>query len=191
MQRPVNTRGTRLRPTALFVIALTIVSGCGGSAHQVTTRGIRPSTTSASSPRGASESLRAAAIAWSKAFLTGPLDEIAKAQGPECGAFPDTSSSVNDQVSAMYLLHIRDVLRHQTGVALNSIRIRGVLVRKVTATSGEAEVQYDLPASATGNDNWVGYELRNGQWKVADCHAPIGGSSSSSSSATPTTSAAP
>jgi hypothetical protein len=54
-------------------------------------------------------------------------------------------------------------------------------VRNVTDTSGEAEVQYDLPASAVGNDNWVTFERHNGHWKVSDCHAPIGGSSSSSS----------
>ena len=65
------------------------------------------------------------------------------------------------------------------GRALDKIKIRGVLVRKVTGTSGEAEVQYNLPVSVAGNYNWVGFELYNGRWKVADCHVPIGGSGGS------------
>jgi hypothetical protein len=79
------------------------------------------------------------------------------------------------------LRHMRAVLEHNLGVSLASIKVTGVRVRNVTATSGEAEVQYNFPTSVIGNDNWVTYELHGGSWKVADCNGPIGGSGSSSS----------
>ena len=67
-----------------------------------------------------------------------------------------------------------------TGEPLSTIRVAGVQTRNVTATRGEAVVQYDLPVAKTGNDNWVTYDYEDGQWKVANCHAPIGGEQSSS-----------
>jgi hypothetical protein len=73
----------------------------------------------------------------------------------------------------------RAEMEHYLRVPLPSIRIEGVQVREVTATTGEAEVHYALPASVVGNDNWVSYGYQDGQWKVTDCHAPIGGESSS------------
>jgi hypothetical protein len=75
----------------------------------------------------------------------------------------------------------RAEMEHYLGVPLSSIRITGVQVRDVTSTSGDAEVDYALPASVVGNDNWVSYAYQDGQWKVANCQAPIGGQSSSPS----------
>ena len=67
------------------------------------------------------------------------------------------------------------------GHTLGSIRVVRAHVRNVTSTTGEAEVQYDLPDVETGNDNWVTYTYEGGQWKVADCRAPVGGESQTSS----------
>ena len=80
-----------------------------------------------------------------------------------------------------YLRAMRVEMERYTRVPLASIRAIGVQVRNVTATTGDAEVQYNLPASRAGNDNWVTYGYQDGQWKVTNCHAPIGGESSSSS----------
>jgi hypothetical protein len=68
------------------------------------------------------------------------------------------------------------------GRPLDKIKINGVALRNVTSSSGDALVEYDLPAKVVGNDNWVNYAIHDGRWKVSDCHAPIGGSSSSGSS---------
>jgi hypothetical protein len=118
--------------------------------------------------------------------LTGTPQDIVSLQGPECA--PPTSSTFNEQVAEAELRQLRGQMQLRFGRAPSAIKIRGVLVRNVTARSGDAEVQYDLAQSVVGNDNWVTYELTDSQWKVADCHAPIGGTSSSPSS-TPTTQA--
>jgi len=76
-------------------------------------------------------------------------------------------------------------MRRRLGRPLDAIGGRAVRVRNVTATTGEAEVQYDLPRSVVGNDNWVEFRLENGRWKVSNCHAPIGGESSSSTASSP------
>ena len=57
-------------------------------------------------------------------------------------------------------------------------------MRNATATYGEAEVDYELPASVVGNDNWVTYQYQDGQWNETNCHAPIGGESESVSAST-------
>ena len=85
-----------------------------------------------------------------------------------------------------YLGEMRAEMERFTRVPLASIRVNGVHVRNVTATTGDAEVQYDLPPSSVGNDNWVTYGYQNGQWKVTNCHAPIGGESTSSSASAST-----
>jgi hypothetical protein len=121
-------------------------------------------------------SLRATAIAWSRAFLTGSLADIRALQGPKC-----TGSTASPAIKVAYLKGLRAEMRHFIGVPLNQIRITGVQVRNATANSGEAEVEYDLPQSKTGNDNWVDYEMDGGRWKVANCNAPIGGESQSAS----------
>lgn len=94
------------------------------------------------------------------------------------------SPSVNPAVAEVYLRGERAVMERHVGVPLDSIRITGVRVRNVTATSGEAEVEYALPASVVGNDNWVTYQYRHGQWKETSCRAPIGGESQSSAAST-------
>lgn len=72
-------------------------------------------------------------------------------------------------------------LQHTLGTPLRVIRITGVRTRNMTATTGDAEVLYALPAAVAGNDNWVSYGYQHGKWKVTDCHYPIGGESVSAS----------
>jgi hypothetical protein len=130
-------------------------------------------------------SLRAAARAWAKAFLTGSISDIRRLQGPECTAHaPKYPAEFLNE----YLRGERLVLARHVGRPLDKVRIRGVRVRNVTSTTGEAEVVYDLPDAKVGNDNWVLYRLHDGQLKVANCNAPIGGESSSISSPPPSTS---
>src|SRR5579872_2364232 len=118
--------------------------------------------------------LRNAARAWSKAFLTGSIAEIRGMEGAACVSAPTAAPRAQEaDVRAM-----RAETERSLAVPLASIRIKGVLVRRVTATSGDAEVRYELPASVVGNDDWVAYGYQDGQWKVTDCHAPIGGESS-------------
>jgi hypothetical protein len=118
--------------------------------------------------------LRAAATAWSKAFLTGTVADIRSMEGASCASGTPTA---NPAVVEVYLRGMRAVMEHHLGAPLGSIRITGVRVRNVTATSGEAEVEYALPASVVGNDNWVTYQYRDRQWKETNCHAPLGGES--------------
>lgn len=124
--------------------------------------------------------LRDAARAWSKAFLTGTVANIHSMEALSCLSTP----TVADSVAKAYLRAQRAEMEHYLAVPLASIRIKGVEIRDVTATTGDAEVQYALPASVVGNDNWVSYGYQGGQWKVTDCHAPIGGESSSASAST-------
>jgi hypothetical protein len=70
------------------------------------------------------------------------------------------------------------------GRPLDQVHITSVKTRKVTATRGEAEAVYDLPESATGNDNWLEYRYADGRWRVDDCNLTIGGSSSQASGGT-------
>ena len=121
-----------------------------------------------------STSLKATAIAWAHAFLVGSLNDIKALQGPECAVHSGTtipSPTVNQ-----YLRGERAVMQRYFGRPLDKIKITRVAVRNVTSTIGEALVEYDLPATVVGNDNWVSYTVHNGRWKVSDCHAPIGGS---------------
>jgi len=102
-------------------------------------------------------------------------------EGASCLSAP----TVAPAVAEAYLKAQRAEMERYLAVPLASIRIRGVEVRDVTATTGDAEVHYALPASVVGNDNWVSYGYQDGQWKVTDCHAPIGGESSSPVASTP------
>lgn len=136
------------------------------------------SASSAAQPTSAGiAGLRAAAIAWSTAFLTGSAADIRKMEGMQCRSGPTLSAAV---VNA-YLQGMRLELQHYLGTPLRSIRIIGVRTRDVTSTTGDAEVKYDLPARVVGNDDWVSYAYQQRRWKVTNCHAPIGGESSSAS----------
>ena len=143
-----------------------------------------------SSTSSPTTSLKATALAWAHAFLTGTASQQYDLQGPEClsGAKPKLTPS-NLAVAAADLRKERADIARRYGMSTATMqsKIVGVSVRNVSERTGEAEVRYSLPVAVTGNDNWVTYELVDGKWKVQDCHAPIGGSSESSSSPAPTT----
>jgi hypothetical protein len=147
--------------------------GSGGSAAPSTSTVVLP-------PAGnTSASLEATAIAWAHAFLVGSLEDIKALQGPECA--DHTGDTVPVGTVRQYLRGERAVLAKHLGRPLEKITISRIALRNVTSTSGDALVEYDLPADVVGNDNWVTYAIHDGRWKVSDCHAPIGGSSSSAS----------
>jgi hypothetical protein len=152
-------------------------TGHGNSGSRLSASRILPGTTTSKGIPG----LRSAAREWSKAFLTGTVADIRAMEGASCLSTP----AVAPAEARAYLQAERVEMEHYLGVPLSSIRITGVQVREVTATTGEAEVHYALTASVVGNDNWVSYAYQHGQWKVSDCHAPIGGESSSPSPSTP------
>jgi hypothetical protein len=124
-------------------------------------------------------SLKATAVAWAHAFLVGSLEDIKALQGPECDVHDGTPVPI--RTARQYLDRERVAMRRYFGRALDTIEIQRVAVRNVTPTTGEALLEYNLPPTVVGNDNWVTYAVHNGRWKVSDCRAPIGGSSSSAS----------
>jgi hypothetical protein len=149
-----------------------LCSACGAGSSSTAAPG-SPTETGA-------DGLRAAATAWSDAFLTGTTMDIRNMEGAQC--LP-TSSSTSGGMESL-LAGMRTSMERRIGTSLRSVRITGVRVRNVTATTGNAEVKYALPASVVGNDNWVSYAYEAGQWKVTNCRAPFGGSSQSPSPAT-------
>ncbi len=125
--------------------------------------------------------LRAAAMAWSRAFMTGSVADIRNIEGGPCHSIP---KAVTSSALEVYLTRVRAAMAHYFGMPLGSIRITDIKVRNVTASTGDAEVQYALPASVVGNDNWVSYGYLGGQWKMTSCRPPIGGESTSTSGMT-------
>ena len=152
-----------------------LASGCSGSGSAASSTG-----TAALPPAGNSTgSLKATAVAWAHAFLVGSYGDIKALQGPECT--DQSGTTLPTGTVNQYLRAERAVMAKEFGRPLNEITIKSVATRNVTSSSGDALVEYDLPAAVVGNDNWVSYAIHNGRWKVSDCHAPIGGSSSSAS----------
>lgn len=134
-----------------------------------------------SSPEKGMVGLRAAAVAWAHAVFTGTVADIKGLEGSQCRGGPRYSPTVLNE----YLEGMRSELQHTLRTPLRLIRITGVRTRNVTATEGDAEVLYALPAAVVGNDNWVSYRYQQGKWKVSSCHYPIGGESVSSSASAP------
>ncbi len=129
-------------------------------------------------------SLKATAEAWARAFLVGSPDDIRALQGPECAN--NTGTTQPQRIVSAFLSTERALIAKHVGRPVDRIKIEDVLVRNVTASQGDALVEYDLPANVVGNDNWVTYAVHGGRWLVADCHAPIGGESSSKSASAST-----
>lgn len=157
----------------LGVIAAVACSACGTAAPRGSSA---PTTPSTFTPL----TLTATAIAWSHAFLDGSPSDVKALLGTECSSNVP-SSVVQDDLDGM-----RSALRRETGMLPEKIRITGVRTRNVTATSGEAEVEYDQPSTVVGNYNWVTYQVEGGRWKVADCNPPIGGVATTTPTATVT-----
>jgi hypothetical protein len=171
----------------VVVLSLALLGACGRSKSE-TPAPIASSTTTtpASNNSNTDESVKAAALAYARAYLSGSATDLYNMQGPECRS--DMKLSTDNKAAADDLLReMRQDLEQQLGMPARAIeaKILGVVPRNVTATTADAEVRYGLPESVTGNDNWVTYERINGSWKVQNCHAPIGGSGGSSSGAQP------
>ena len=94
------------------------------------------------------DTLKGTAIATAKAWLTGTADDIMRYEGPACG--PKQRADVTPAKAAAALKELRAPLESLVGRPLKTVKIRGVRVRNVTASSGEAEVEYNLPASVAG-----------------------------------------
>ena len=119
--------------------------------------------------------LRTAAAEYARAWLSVDLAAITRSHGPGCGN-GGSRPAIDDKALAPEAREMRSKLEQQLGVPLSSIKVRGVLVRKVTRATGEAEVEYNQPIRVTGDDNWVAYELHDGRW-TNDCKLPIGSGS--------------
>jgi hypothetical protein len=133
---------------------------------------------------GHSTTLEAAAIANAKAWLTGTVDEIKRHQGPECSSRKGAATARTHEAAA--LRKLRAGWAQRMGRPLKNVRVLGAQARNVTATSGEAEVEYNLPDSVVGNYNWVTFKRHGGSWQVSDCRLPFGGNAQSAVPATPT-----
>jgi hypothetical protein len=143
------------RLPALIVVLGVMATGCG-SGHQSTASA--PNTAALPPAGNTVANLRATAVAWAHAFLVGSFEDIRALQGPECADPAGTTlpiATVNQ-----YLQRERAVMASEFGRPLDQIKITGVAMR---------------------NDDWVGYAIHGGRWKVSDCRAPIGGSSTSPS----------
>ena len=173
-QAPKGRRRGTPRATGWFLALASVL--CAACAS-----GSTASSPPASSQDPGTAGLRAAARAWSDAFLTGTVADIRNIEGASCLSGTPTFSPA---LLEAYLRGMRAEMEHHLGVPLSSIRITGVQVRNITATTGEAEVEYALPPSVVGNDNWVTYQYHGGQWKETNCHAPIGGESQPSAAST-------
>jgi hypothetical protein len=165
------------RPSVILAVA-DLVSCAAASACSSNTNAARPrpkQTTATTTEVSATtiDSLRSAASSYAKAYLTGTMSELVNSEGPKCHT-PGAGQEVDEQVWAPIMQQWRGYVQHQLGVELTSIQIRRVAVRNVTEASGEAEVEYSVSPSVSGNYNWVKYERDDSQWKVADCRAPIG-----------------
>jgi len=139
------------------------------------------STTTAEGSREAA--LRATAVAYAHAFLTGTVLDFVDLQSPPCRTKAKAKPTPSQIAAATKELQkVRDAVSRMTGLSAAQVqsKISGVSVRDVGTSTGEAEVRYDLPVTATGNGNWVTYKLVDGEWKVHDCILPIGGNVSHS-----------
>jgi hypothetical protein len=167
----------------LVVLIVVATSGGGSESVRLPPAQSNGTTTPSPNPRAAKTALKATAAANAKAWLTGTPEDIKRLQGPECVS---TESSPHWPRDLPAFSTFRTVL-NQVGRSPGTIKIVGVRVRNVTATSGEAEVEYNLPAAVVGNSNWVTFKRLDGRWKVADCRLPFNGDVQNSLSLTPTT----
>jgi hypothetical protein len=123
---------------------------------------------------GSADGLQQAALAWSNAYLTGSIEEIIELQGPACLTGEPVNEETKQKAEAD-LAQLRGALEDFFEKPASDIETRGVQVRNVTDERGEASVQYDLPAELLAADNWVAYEVVDGEWKVSNCRPPIAG----------------
>jgi hypothetical protein len=156
-----------MRNTLRALVVSAILIGCIGCSGGPSSTPSMPRV-----PREPAGGVQAAAISWATAFLTGTVADIQEMEGRQCTS---NSPHFSPTLLAGYLKVTRRSMEQSIGIPLDRIRITGVVTRNVASTQGEAEVQYDLPSSKVGNDNWVTYQVEDGRWKESSCTAPIGG----------------
>jgi hypothetical protein len=114
-----------------------------------------------------------AARAYVDAFLHGTTAQVASFY----------SSSCTDPLTDSQLGEVRSEIETAADRPLASITTDKILTRKFDGSRGEVSIEFNVPASVQGNDNWLVYQLENGSWRVADCNRlPFGGNSTQSSS---------
>ena len=163
------------------VAAFLIVAGCGSPPHRVTTGAnpTVPSVETTTNPSVGTDSLKTTAADYAQAYLASDLNAMTRIQDPSClgsvesdPAAPPDAEQDWSSLKTVWNAKLRDDL----GVSPDFVKVTGVRVRDLTATTAAVEVEYDQPISVTGDQNWVRYALRDGQWKN-DCMAPIGNGS--------------
>jgi hypothetical protein len=173
---------------ALAVAAVVVAGSCGGSSRTSGT-----TTTTAMVARTAAQTiilptqdgLRAAAITYANAFLTGSYRDLIKVLDPTCvpkGAALNTRIGLGNAE----FRHFRQLVKQHTGIDAAKIQIRTVDVSNYQGKTGEAQAQYGLPVAVEGNDNWNSYAYSGGRWHVAGCDMkfPMGGQGSGKSAST-------
>src|SRR5436190_14042614 len=126
------------RLSVAFAVLVAVGSGCDSSNGPAAAT---PSTLALPPIGNTSASLKATAAAWAHAFLVGSLEDIEALQGPECA--DHTGTTVPIHTVRQYLRGERSRMQKYFGRPLDSIKIVRVVVRKVTASNGEALVEYD------------------------------------------------
>lgn len=174
-------RRAQLIARSIFAVAVAaaVSASCGGSSSSLS-----GATTSSSRQAGPNEEgIRAAAMAYANAFLTGSYADVERVLDPSC--IPTGVTASDDQIASASaeLERLRQGLTARAGIDPAAITIRGVAVRYLTGDAGQAEVRYSVPIEVAGNDNWISYSFDRGHWHVAGCQIrwPIGGRSASDS----------
>jgi hypothetical protein len=191
-QRHTGSSRRRPRPaiaaTAL-AICLLAAAGCGSASKASTSPGSAArsgGTAPALSTEPGVAGLQAAARAYAQAWLTGTAGEIEHLRaGAPCGPDGAPNSANPPTLTESQLSGLRSIITRMVGRPLDQVHITSIETRDVTTTRGEAEAVYDLPESATGNDNWLEYRYADGRWRVDGCKLTIGGSSEQASGSAP------
>ena len=129
--------------------------------------------------------LRAAAIAYATAFLTGTARDLIAIGDPRCVPMHGPAFAAGLARANGDLRRFRFDVRQHTGTDARHIQIQSVDVRHYHTTAGQAETQYGLPIAIEGNDNWNSFTYSAGQWHLAGCNVnlPMGGQSPSAAAA--------
>jgi hypothetical protein len=168
-------------------------AGCGGTSSMTgsaTSTSAIVARTAAQAMREPTEAgLRAAAITYANAFLTGTYRDVIAVLDPSCVPKNGTALSSRLALGDAELHRFQLLVEQRIGLDAAKIEIRTVDLRNYQGRAGEAQAQYGLPASVEGNDNWNSYAYSGNQWHIAGCDLkfPIGGQSTSKMAVATTT----
>jgi hypothetical protein len=160
----------KIAVVAGLAVACAACSSSGSSYHKPAKAAVKPTAAE----------VRETATNYANAALTGTAAEVDAFLPMNC----------RSKANAEPLTTFRQHLQKAAGMPLDRIQVTSVQVRKLKGASGEAEVGYNLPAGAEGNDNWVTYFFGKGTGKAKACIAPIGGNKPAGTATTTATSKA-